>query len=601
MNDRILAHYGLPGFNAITPHFRCKIKRKNLVLGMTNMLYDKLKPIFFNIHILIALIVFVGNFYAIFCVETLLLDDNARYYQVGQGQFPFFLSTRSFFLPYTEWFFWKLLYVSPPLARGIHVLFIMIPLSVVFYIIFNKYLRLPKSISFAASVLPNIIPMQLYIPAFVNGCYTVYGLLYAICILIYCLTFIKSSRLQVCYIVCPLAIFGASQLMTQSIFLFPPFSILIIFSCGKLSRKLTVLLSFFGTFIFKYIWIKNNPVGVVNKPVELGIDQIAQRLNHFFEYTSILKINLSFLYVIIIIITFALISFVFYIKKPTKLFPVKRPFPRYSNPVNVIILYAFLISWIICTSYVFLMQSKYFPSRYLHISSFGVNCLLLLSIFSLFSLLKSKFLFKYLALTFVLFSLVSRFCNLKDHFEPTNGQYRFLTSSLRPIEFPKDSQLFIAYHHYGTAGYWMWGTGYLQFITRRNDITGHFYKEFAYFDGFEKDHSYSPQKVVRGFDLQKPFFAYRVDTRKQSLIPVNYMLRWLENNDNSEWILYKITNDGALFEITNGKGVDDYAKFFADSHNKHIVKNDILWGGCPSKVTIERLDLSQMQIEFLCK
>jgi hypothetical protein len=552
-------------------------------------------------YILIALIVLAGNLYAIFCVETLLLDDTARYYQVGHGQFPFYMSQRSFFLPYTEWFFWNLLYVSPPIARGIYVLFIMIPLSVIFYILFTKYLCLPKSISFAASVLPNIIPMQLYIPTFVNGSYTVYGLLYAMLVLIICLVFIKSSRLHACYLVCPLVIFGTPQLMTQSIFLFPPFSILIIFSSGRLLRKLTVLLSFFVTFILKYIWIKKHPLNEVNIPVELGIDQIIQRLNHFFEYTSILNTDISFLYIIIVIITFVLASSIFYIKNPTRLFQCNLPFPRYSNAVNVIILYVFLTSWIICTSYVFLMKSKFFSARYLHISSFGVNCLLLLSILFLFSMAKTKFLYRYLALAFVLFSLVSRYDNLKHHLAPLNRQYRFLASSLRPIAFPKDSQIFIADHHYGTGGYWTWGTGYLQFITQRKDITGQLYKELEYYDGFEKNRSYSPQKVARGFDLQKPFFAYRVDSKKQSLVPVNYMLRWLEDNSNAEWVIYKMDNKGGFLEIANGKGISDYANFFVNNCNENIDKNDILWGGCPSKITSKRLDLSQLQIELLCK
>jgi len=572
------------------------VAKKSVSLDV--ILYNNLKEInLLLICLLIAITVLVGNLYSVFGVKALLLDDLARHYMVGQNQFPAYLSVRSFLLPYTEWFFWKLLYVSPYLARGVHVLFIMIPLSISFYLVFSRHLRLPRSISVGAAVLPNIIPMQSYIPSFVNGCYSVYGLLYAVLTLILCLNFIKLNKLVSLYLVIPVIIFGAAQLMTQAIFLFPSFAILIIFSSGKLSRKLAVLSSFLVTFIFKYYWIKKHPFSDVSKPVKLSIDQIVQRLDTFFSSTTVLSLDTSLFFIFFI---FVAVSCFFYIKNPRKLFFGELPFPRYNANVNVILLYAFLAVWIIGSSYVFITQSKHFPVRYLHISSFGVNCLILLLFFSVFSVAKFSRLFKVFLVSLVLFSLIARFHHLKKVFTPSNNHYNFLKYSMASIDYPKDSQIFIAHSDYGTGGYWMWGTGYLQHITNRNDITGHLYEEFSYYDGFEKNRSYSRQTLVRGFDLEKPFFAYRVDTKNKSLVPVHFMLRWLDDTVDSRWVLYELNIDGTLIEFANGDGISEYSGFFNSIGNKGITQNQVLWGGCPKEAAIARLDLDQSQVAALC-
>ncbi len=549
-------------------------------------------------YMLIALILVVGNWYSVFGVKALLLDDMVRYYMVGHGQFPDYISVRAFFLPYTEWFFWKLLYISPVLARGFYVIFVIIPLSIVFYHFFTKHLKLSKSISLGAAILPNIIPAQTYVPSFVNGSYHMYGLLFSMLMIMLCLNFIKSNKLNFLYSIIPFVIFASPQIMTQSLFLYPAFSILIIFSDGKLPRKLTILFSLLITFIFKYFWVKRHPFSDVSKPVELDTEQILYRLNHFIENTTVANVDISFLFLIILFL--AIVSCVYYTKNPNILFSSKLPFSRYSGAANVLLLYSFLSAWIIGTSYVFITQSKYFPSRYLHISAFGINCLLMLLVFYLLSKIKAKLIFKEIVLILILFSLISRSYNIDKTFSASNRHYQFFKSALCKNDFPENSQIFIDRSSYGTGGYWMWGSGYLQYITGRHDITGHFYKELSYYNAFEKNRSYSRETLARGFDLKKPFFAYRVDVKTQSLRPIHYILQWLSDSIESEWILYK-QNNGLLQKISSGDGIDDYISYLSDTKQHNISKGDILWGGCPSEEAIHRLELSPEIIDRLCE
>jgi hypothetical protein len=458
--------------------------------------YKKIYP--FKYYIFIATVILIGNWYSIFNVKVLILDDLARYYQVGIDQFPESLKNRAYITPYIEWFFWKILFKSVYLARGINLFIFMIPLSCLFYYFFSNHLKLPLFVSIGSSILPNIIPLQTHIPAFVNGSYSVYGLLFVMIIFLFSLKIINTAKPKFFYITIPILIFISSQIMTQAIFLFPAFTFYILFIKAKFFRKIYYSLSCVTIILFKVIYISRNPYGEINKIHYLEDHIIYERINNFFGYTTIFNTTNSKL-IIFTIVSLLLIAVYLYLNKNSKLFQRNLPFPKYSYKINISLIYLFLCLWIIGSCYVFIVHSKYFPARYLYITSFGVNCIILISIYSFFSILNFNSFFKLFTVSIIIFSLFGRATELERKFASENSKFLFLRSKLLNIQLKQDSQILITNHHHGTGGYWVWGTGYLQYLTNRIDISGHLCKELTFYDAFQNIRYYDVNSIAKGF------------------------------------------------------------------------------------------------------
>ena len=237
-----------------------------------------------KIYLIIALAVILFNLIAVWGLDFLLHDDPSWYGDVLAGRFPKVLNKASPLLAYKEWMAWHIMVYSPQLARGLYVLFLMVPLSFIFYYLLHHQLGLSRWDALASAILPNILPYQWQIPAGINMSYPLLGLLLVLLALISGLHYLAKSapgnwlRLvgaAVCY-------YLACHLMEQSLFLYPPL-VLVFFGYTKRNRKHFWLVSLFS------IIAADKLIRMIVLPrkaaVSVPLEEIVNRIGLYFKWT----------------------------------------------------------------------------------------------------------------------------------------------------------------------------------------------------------------------------------------------------------------------------------------------------------------------------
>jgi hypothetical protein len=552
-------------------------------------------------YIIIALLVIFFNLIAICGIDVLLADDIRLWFK----EINKLNSYRRFLLaPFFNQFFTKMILISPALARSFILVFFMVPLSWTFYYLLNKIFYLPRSIALVCAVIPNILPGQDLIPAYIAGSHTTRGLLFAIISLILALKYLKSStdnNLKYYYLILSILMFFiASHSMAEHIvFLFPPFAIAIWFYSNNLKRKLFILFFFVAMVVFKIYQALSHPWGNINKPQNLSPEQIINRFKGAFGNKLLpIKFNSTFmneywLLIICVFIFVIVLSFILNINRPGLISNINHTRKNNSLPGKrkVINLYTFFIIWSISTSFVFIFFSKLCISRYFYIAAFGVNTLLVLSIYSICNRFFSGIRKLYIpALVFlILWSGFSRHLNLKKYYNYHNNIKNVILSHISQINFLENSQIVIVGffkkkgRKEGYANSWAMSTGYLSFITQRRDISGLLGEEFFYYNPFVDVQRNGWKNDMTGLSLEKPLFLFKRVPQKNELIQLEYFLQWKDKTKNADWILYKTDkNSGKIKIIKHGEGFDQYNNAVKKIG---LEQSNVLWGGKPIKKT----------------
>jgi hypothetical protein len=562
--------------------------------GWTNKHLDHI------IYICIALTVVAFNLIAIFGLDGLLHDDPACYFQVLKGKFPRGLMKHSLICPYKEWIAWNIMAYSPNLIRGLYVMFLMIPLSWCFYYLYHYKFGFSRITAFTAAILPNILPYQWQIPAGINMSYTLWGLLFSVFSLIIGLHYLEKTTSKnwirllgaiICY-------FIASQLMGQSLFIFPPLALAFLGYTKFNKKHIWLISSVFIVAMAKFIWM----IAVPRKPV-IGIptEVILRRIGLYFKW-SLPSPNIEPIYLTIIYVVIILIGFILYIRDAdSRLTLINRNFFHIEKKVYVLYFYTFFICWSVSSIFVFICMSEYLLPRYTHISSFGLNAIF---IFSIYIILNRGFFKKYKLYIFVflgiiIFSGIFRYSNLKKIYTVYNNTQSIIVRDLNKLKFPFNSQVVISGRRvrklFITRGWWG-ASGYLKFALKRNDINGLIgginSKGYYNFDNHfnPKERGWGARYSMTGLSINKPTFFFFMLKKQKKLKQFEYALQWKGKTKNAPWTILRANKrTGKITPLLSGTGWDEYLSTIKKLEKKGTSQSEILWGGPPCKKELERM------------
>lgn len=543
----------------------------------------------FRIYILIAIPVVLFNLVAIFGPKILLQDDAVNYYNVVKGLFPFYYWRNGLFLlSITEWISWNIMAFSPQLIRAMYVLFLAIPLSCVIYHLFRK-LGLPNNTAYTAAILPNILPAQNLIPAFLNGSYVLLGLL----VMMGC--FFKSFKYldredqsnRKTLFAAGLYLLISTQLMDQAVF-FLPVLLFAVLGYQKLNRKhLFLALSFIPAVSYKLVWVLLSPRKMTEiTPVTGSI--ILSRLKYYFfsmlPFPDFLKPTNDF--VLIIIIAIIITGLALTLRDPDNTFIRSKPFSHLSHRQFTLYIYGFLLIWTLGNIVAFITMSKLQTVRYSYIAAYGLNALLLISLVAIFKriFMAKSFLINTAFIILIFQAGLFRTVELKTYYDSLNRNQFHIQKNLSSFNFPRDSQI-VMYLTKGANywGFWSSSSGHLKFILKMNGIDGligskakHYFDFYNPFD--PKSHGYGTSDLMNGLSIDRPLFLFVEDNG--GFRQYEYALQWQGKTRDASWTIYQVNRStGAIVPFTSGRGREEYLLKIKELEKSGLQQTDILWGG----------------------
>lgn len=572
----------------------------------------------------IAFTVTLFNLIAIFGPDILLHDDPMWYTRVLEGKFPkFLLGHFSPLYAYKEWLAWNIMAYSPCLARGLYVLFLMVPISCCFYYLYHVKFGFPRLAAFSAAVLPNILPALWEIPAGINMSYTLWGLLFAVFSLIFGLHYLEKTTPRNCFRLFAAVILYllATLLMEQSVFLFPPIALIFwgyarfklppgspagTSGTGdrrKMNKKYILpVFSFFIIAAAKFIHIILMP----RKQMSLAsIEEILERIGLYFKWSLPVPDEAPFSFIFICLYIAIIIGgFIVSIKDPPRDLALNKNFLPLNKREYILYIYSFFFCWSITTMAAFIIFGGiYFQPRYTHISAFGINALLVFSFYMLLNKVKDGKLIKKSYAIFlvgtVFFSGALRFSHLEKKFNCMNEMQAVIVDHLKAIPFPENSQVVIAIKagNPGVLG-WHKSSGYLKYALKRDDISGLIgrFNHGAYYN-FDIHH-FDPEKrgffkrhAMTGLRFDQPVFFFIMNKKRKELTQLEYTLHWKGKTKIAPWsILHADKKTGKLTTFLSGTGWEEYLLTLKKLKKRGILQPGIFWGGPPGKQELERLE-----------
>lgn len=507
---------------------------------------------------LLALFIIGFNSVDIFYMSTMYVDDHHRYILGLEGRLHETILSRNFLRAYVIFPLYKLLAIDPMYARLALVVVFYIPLAFTFYVIYRKYTDLPKVVAFISSVLPCVLPGQYMIPSFIDGSYTIQGLLIYNLAFISAIHFLKHKNSNYLIFISLITIlYGASlEMMDHSVFL-APFSIVVFFLISKNNKEWRKLFIVSVVFIVlagsKAYQIINFPTVSAATPIELSLDIFLARLHQYIYAVLPYAYSLSGNKLSATGITVIFILTVGY--------------ALYSSNTRERIYILLALFWALCASITFLTLSKYYSPRYAHISGFGINFAFVYSIYLILNrLFNSKSGRGYYIAIFLILILinagVSRVVHLYNLSEPKNRVHHSIVSKLSKINYPENSQIVILNgSRIPTGGWWNYSSGYIKYATGRKDLVGLIGPEKFYYDAFIKENrGYRVVDNMNGLDINAPIYIFRLYCKMKScsLTQLQYALQW-ENNTWS-FLKFDVTNGGLTYRVMGNGYVDLVSK-----------------------------------------
>lgn len=542
-----------------------------------------------KIYILIAIPIVLFNLVAIFGLKVFLQDDAANYYNVVNHLFPFWLWRKGLFLfSFSEWISWNIMAFSPQLIRALYVLFLMIPLSCVIYRLFRK-LGFPNNTAYMAAVLPNILPAQNLVPAFLNGSYVLIGSLAVMGCFLKSFKYLdeEDSNNRQTLFAAVLYLLISTQLMDQAVFFFPVL-LFAVLGYKKLNRKhLYLVLSFIPAVSYKAVWVLLSPR--TSAAITGLTDSITlSRFKHYFfsmlPCPDFLKPTGD---VVLIIITAVIITGLFFASRDRDdTFIRSNPFSHLSHRQYIFYIYGFLLIWTIGNIIVFITMSKHQAVRYSYIAAYGLNGLLMISLAAIFKRIfnSGSFLINVAFIILIFQSGLFRTSELKVYYDNFNKNQSNIQKKLSSYNLPANSQIVLYLNmEVNYWGFWNPSGGHLKFILKRKDIDGLIgSKKRHYFDFYDpfnpKSRGYGTDDRMNGLSTDRPLFLFVEDNG--GFKQYEYALQWKAKTEDAPWTIYRANRStGAIVPFTSGRGREDYRLKIKELEKAGIRQADILWGG----------------------
>jgi hypothetical protein len=539
-------------------------------------------------------VVWAFNVHAIFGLDTLLQDDLARYSSLANGSYPTWMYKHSVIGTYIQHRLYELLVISPELARLTQLLLLQTPLCIAFFYLCRKTFRLPAIVSLAAAVLPNISPGQKLIPTFINGSYVVQGFLAATLALIIGDRFLTGPpRKRWGMLVTSMCLYALSlDIMEQAVFLLVPFVYFFCIRDSALRNKVAISASFALLACLKITWVRANPRSMHENPPFSPAD-IWERVSYFWSVMDPLfqqakSVGQVPLYASLTVgaITFSLVYASVSKKRANGLGDTSQ---QSSGTPHFVCTFSLLL--LLCSIFPFVFLSPHRVSRYAYIPSYGYILMFVVTIHTILLSLKihprAKYSLFCLCISVVAAcSGVTRVKKLDSDYVIKNRYFAQIKAALSDYDFPSYSQIVIVdkqcpVRALESKGSWIWTSGYIQYLTGRNDLQGILPREINFYDPFSPTtrKSYSKQDQMTGLDLDDPIFLFRKSgERLEQLV---YGLQWkTRGQKSSEWSIFEFNQStGRAHTIATGTTQTGYTKeMLTLIQEKGIMEDDILWG-----------------------
>ncbi len=528
---------------------------------------------FVLIFFLLGSLIIIFNFPDIFLSKTMYVDDHHRYILGLKNQIHESIFKRNTVRAYVIFPLYKLLSINLMYARLAQTICFYLPLAFSFYLLLRLYTTLPLSVVFCSSLLPCILPGQTQIPSFIDGSYTVQGLLSFTIMLLASFKFLSLQKFYLWRYILSVFIYAISlEMMDHSVFLLPIaiISYFFVVPFQQNWKKIAALSIGQGVLaLLKTLQMLYSPTVSASVPVKPSWDMFVDRLS------SLITATLPFSYSIfgkpinsfVLLLIFSLIILI----------------GSYKAKRNDRILICLGLGWAFCSSITFLTVSRFYSSRYAHIPGFGINFSFVMSLWVIFQNLKIRFnknIFFILLICIVIFSGSSRILHLSKIFTPQNNTHDVITSTLSKYNFPENSQIIIINGgRIPTGGWWNYSSGYFKYATRRKDVTGLIGPEKGFYNPYDsKKRGFSPDHQMSGLTLENPAFYFRLDCKQGcELYQKEYSLQW----ESDSWKVYKFNlQTGNIEKVYKGSDIEEFNEFL---RKNKLTQNDIVFAkGMPS-------------------
>lgn len=524
----------------------------------------------------IFLVVTTSNLHSVFGLDMLLHDDNYRYYLIVNDSFtiPDFRSMTDLLWLHVKFISIIFSTYSVEIARLYILLAYMVPLSCLLYLFNRKFLHLPIWVSLASAVTINIIPNLYQVPAFLDGSYTVTGMLAFVLTLISTSLYLGSPRPNLFLLSISLTgWFLACDLMNEmGILLFPAFLYFIYSSDATLKRKsyLYVMASLIASYrLYIYFQLDGVPS---NKPNALSIQIITDRIFKTIEWWLPVSTRTS----VAIALGLIVVAMLFYAYKKSRSTPATR--------ISITRVYIFYAIWFLACSSPFWFLTRFFSPRHLYISYIALTTMTFIAVYQLF-IMKMRYRQQIAVFSLVLiFSLygTQRYLLNKEKFIQWNKTNSEIYTLLNREAIHDDTQFALVNINNGTGGLYYWSSGYLQYLLKKPGIRGLMGNEFNFYDPFNSKHC-GFRFTMSCLNTSKELIAFKKNEHMQTM-RMKYFLQWKDKGKrDSDWLLYKSDEYNRISVVSTGTGIDSYIGLLTELS---LAPEQVLWGNYNDKKSL---------------
>ena len=560
----------------------------------------------------IAAVILGANFPSIFEYKSMYLDDMGRYTLALEDRYNQAVMTRTFLTGHYMFYAGEILERSLVLVR-LMTASLMIVTGLIIYLLCRKFLELDRNASTLAAILPNVIPGIDMLPSFLSGSYTIPGQIVAFLGVILAMTFIRGSSRPFLAIAFSAVFYYCSfEFMDQALFLLPAFILLFLHSAQfKFSKRFFVAAALFSAIAaYDLVIYAMSDKPSFAAPVNVELKEMVTRFIKSLSYSLPIPKDSNGASIVMVTI-FSALTAIGIITQAVKTF--HRP-DGFQQSIKGLFPAIFGITLFLSAGFIFWTMSPYFSNRYFHLPAYGTALLVAFCAAATYSLIPRRLrtpIGLVVTTLYVASTAWSKFDLLERKHAKDNFYHEKIESALSAKEYPTNSQFIITGGtSIGTGGYYNYCSGYLKFLTSRNDVSGIFSRpEMQFYDPFRTtERAYVT--YMTGIDLKLPVFLYRMHPKTKDLEQVEYALQWEaskwtkgiagrtglggaspEELSNSRWTIYKFDmSSGKSDVLVSGTSLKAYEAYIQTSEFSGD-SSSILFAGEMSEATLERFGM----------
>ena len=544
-------------------------------------------------YLVIIFTVILFNLANIIIPVFLIGDDGSFYRHVEQIYFTDFKSFNpatflsfSFVGDYILFFlFSSMEQFSVYFARSVFLGFMVI-VSLLFFRLLHLRLGLSRITSLGAAIIPNILAYNFLMPGYIIGSYIIHTLMFFLLTLEYIFKYLDSdsppSNKKTLYLILVILlslVFTMSS--SQALFFYPFIFLLIAVYKAHKNKKLFLFILIAIQFLFKFIWMLTHPRKLQLNP---GLSEILDRIHLYFQWGLPFPYFPSELLITLFFLVFLVAVYFIYIRGLNPALQLNPRFIFQSDKKYTFFLLIFLAGWMLSTVFANMFLRKVgWQFRFCYASFFAFLTIFIFSLDTLILRLK-RFRLDIIVLAILILSTgIYKLILTSEHFKPLNSSIELISTSLREINLPANSQLIITGQIKGPSNVFRKNTGVLQYLLSRRDITGQIANDRRKFYGFTRHFQpfewrlYLKGRYMTGYSLDKPLFILKRKSGKMR--QQSYVLEWLGNSKRSPWIIYKLhEKTGKIRPFLKGRGLDDYLLKVKNLSSQGIHQDDIVFG-----------------------